>query len=636
MASNVFKVIANGIVDLTSKVSGTSASFPFEVVTAFVDGVSTAFTYSNGVLDIPSYTSGTVKAEFVLYLIYNDVSQHAPKDPATPASDSVFWEDRVSRMPTFSSSINNFESGKIAFKTSNIAFTCLGGDWESILDRVDFVGTNISVYFNDVIIFDGFTNGSQVSNGRTTIIIKNQATVLDSECNWGDSDYLNRIDGSHSSSFYTGSSIPEKYYGTAIPFVIGDRMAYHDFEGQNVDSGQDITGAPPLVQLGANVTSRTVGVGFVCRVIPTSATTGIVCRIPSFQSLSSSLGTDTATSLSPKLYSKIINGSASAPTGMIPSQLIRQETTGANVGSRCLNINSTVYQLEASVTASVTWVQAHYDEELQLCSTEPATQTFDPATVVISYDVTDGGHRLVKISCPGVDFLKYDHYLVCSNVTGSITAPKVAQFILESHGLSVDSSTFDTVSALYPQKTCIQVGLGKQIQTVNQVIGQINAALLTYNKIPLSGNDITMGYINLSPSITDTLTDEQIRELSVSVTSDDVYSKIEFEPIYAKGTNYRDDVYDSKQNSEAESIYASVKTKTIAHVLTSKPSSRWQDVADYYGFPSPVVRFIFLESTLYEVGDYVTIDHSDFKGDIVITSITPRQIGSSITGKKIS
>jgi hypothetical protein len=634
MASNIYKVIANGTANLTDQMSGTSVSFPFEVVEAFVDGVSTAFTYVDGVLDIPTYTTGTVKAEFTIYITYGEVSNHAPKDPENPASDIVFWNERIDKMPTISSSIENFETGRVAFKTSNIAILCLGGDFEVLLDQVDFVGTEIKCYLNDSLVFSAITNGSQVSQGKLTIIVKNQATVLDEECSWGDPSYLNRIEADHNSSLYNGALIPEKYHGAAIPFVIGDRMAYDDFEGQAVDAGQDITAVPPLVQIGSSITSEAVGTGFICKVIPVNATTGIICRIPSFQSFNQTTSYDTAISLSAAIWSKIVDGS-SGSIPILPGQLTLLETTGAPVPGRCLRIGPTTYHINGNNNTGINWQQAKYDSDLHLCATQNPGSSYDPAAISVSYTTTPGGHRLVKITATDVDFTKNDHFLVCSNLSGSVSAPKALQFIVESHGLSVDTPSFDDMDAIYPQKTCIQAGAGKSIQTVNEIISQINRSLLTYSKIPLNGNAISMGDIDLSPAITDTLTDEEIRELRVRVTGDEVFSRLEFEPIYAKGNIYRDDVYDYKTNIESSSIYKSDKTKTVAHVLTSKPSTRWQDMADYYGFPSPSVSFMLLTDTLYEVGDYVRIDHSDFTGDIIITSVSPKQIGSAITGKKI-
>ena len=58
-------------------------------------------------------------------------------------------------------------------------------------------------------------------------------------------------------------------------------------------------------------------------------------------------------------------------------------------------------------------------------------------------------------------------------------------------------------------------------------------------------------------------------------------------------------------------------------------------IARYYAAPRPEVSFIVLdESNSFDVGDYVTIAHSAFKGKIIITGVSPKQIGSTITGRK--
>ena len=138
----------------------------------------------------------------------------------------VYWEERITRLPAISSSIRDFESGRIEFKISNVTFTALGEDWEYLLDTCDFVGGKVKAYIDGSPIFEAFTNGYTASNGAITVIVKNQTTELDSECHWGDPDYLNRIDGTYNSTYYNAASIPEKFYGKATPFIIGDRMAY--------------------------------------------------------------------------------------------------------------------------------------------------------------------------------------------------------------------------------------------------------------------------------------------------------------------------------------------------------------------------------------------------------------------------
>jgi hypothetical protein len=620
--------------DVTERLDNGSGSMPFifQVNEVYLNSATTSYTLVDNVLTVPAYASGTIRVKFSVYLIYGAPSGQMPSDPENPASDIVFWEERIGRMPNIGSSIKNFEDGNITFKTSNIAFTCLG-DWEGILDRTDWVGTQVKMYLNESHVFTGESNGSQVSNGLTTIVVKNMASELDKECSFGDPDYLIRIDPDHSSSYYSGASIPEKYHGKVIPFVIGDRMAYVDFEGQNIDSGQNVLVIPPVVPLsGASTTSRALGTGYICRIIPTSATTGLVCRIPSFQSLNSSAAQDTGISITPQIWSKTAFGNPSS--SLLPLQLVKMngKTVGL-VGAKFISGNS--YQLESEMPNNSGFNSVDYDTQLHLCSSTPPTSGFDPGSISITYQNTPDGNRLVKISATGVNFIDHDHYLVCSSLSGSISAPKVAQYIFEKHDVSVDVASFNAMNSAYPQKTCIQVGVGTTVPTVNNVIAQINRSLLTYTKIPMDGSGIVMDDIDLDPTVSIELTDDDIRELRNQVTGDLVFSKIEYEPIYAKGTTYRDDVYSSEKNSDALTFFNSDKTKTIPHVLTSKPS-RWQEIADYYSFPSPEVSFIYLGESIFNVGDYIAINHSDFKGNIIITSVSPKQIGSSITGKKLT
>lgn len=630
---DVYKFINKGIADLTSIMSGTGASFKFEVETVWVDSVSTAFTWSAGALDIPTYTTGTVKVQFILYLKTGEPSKHDTKDPTNPASDVVFWEERITSFPTISSSISSFESGEVKFKASNIAFTALNSGWDILFDSVEFVGTTIEYYKNNALVYQGITGGSTVSRGVITTILKNLNSVFDDECTFGDPDYLVRIDPDYNSTYYNAGNIPEKYYGVSIPFIIGDRMPYQDFQGQTIDSGTYIAAAPAYPALSPKVDTEALGTGWICKIIPTGATTGIVCRIPSFQALGSTVGNDAFFGVTANLWSKIRDGGSALSA--LPTQLAQLNYgASSSMGGRMLRNGGVIYQQSQEGQTGTAWTSADFDEELHLCSAT-APNAFDPATVVISYTATPNGNRLVEITAPGCDFTANDYWLVCSNVTGSVSAPEVMEFILEQHGLTVNASSFSTLASAYPQKTCIQVGLGKGIKTLNNIVSEINRGLMTFTKIPLDGTEISMEAVDFTPTPTDTLTDENVSNLRVTMTGEGIYKNLKFEPIYAKGTIYRDDVYGNAETSES-AIYNSDKTLVLNHVMTSKPTTRWDDIAEFYGKPNTNVSFILLdETTEYDVGDYLTIDHSDFKGDIIITTITRRRIGSQISGRKL-
>lgn len=638
MDETILKYILDGTKDITDDISGTSLAFNHEVIDVFIDGVSTAFTWSNNVLTVPSYTSGNLIAKFRLYLIYGQLSEYGPQDPENPASDIVFWEERISRFPQMSGSIKDFMSGTISYKLSSISFNCLSG-WDDLLIKTVFVSTQITAYLNDVLLFSGTTTSSSTARGLVAINIKNLTTSLDIECNWGDPTYLNRIEPGHNSAFYNAANIPERYYGKVIPFVIGDRSAYEDVQGQSLDAGDFVWGGFALVPqnttfIDRNITSQ--GNYFCIEIIPTGSTTGILCRLPSVQTLQSSITTGGGVGLAGKpVWSKIVSG---APSTVLPQQLLWLDgtTPQAAVANGETTLPRTV-RLTQPVVYADTFTQTQYDTKLHLISKFAADYTYRPANVSLGTQTTPGGHKFMTITAPGCDFKLGEHFLVCSDIAGSMTLPKVVEFVLSSHSIPVDSASFTAMASTYTQKTCIQIGQGTKVPTVNQVVGELNQGIMAYCQMPLDGSSISMNAVDFTPTPSIYLTSNEIKDIRVMTTQTGISKTVNFEPRYARGTIYRDSVYESLSNPTSESIYDSEASTEIKHCLTSKASSRWQEIADFLGKPSTVVTFMMLDSSIsIELGDYVSITHEDFEGIIFVTGVDILNMGYGIKGRFIA
>jgi len=637
MTVRVYKIITKGIVDLTSSMSGITASWQYEVDKVWIDGVDTAFTWSSGAVSIPTYTTGTVKARFILYMIDGTASKHAPKDPENALSDEVFYDERLARFPSIGSSIGAFETGRITYKISNIVITALG-TWQDLLENsIDFIGTDIIIYENDVKIFQAICNGHTIERGRITVVIKNITSALNSKCTFGDPDYLNKIDPNHSSSFYNGAAIDQKYHGYTIPFVIGDRMAYEDDQNQTVATGTyNYAGVPPLVPFqGGNVSSFGVGKGFICKVIPTSTSTGIVCRIPAGQALATNVVTTAETGAQFSEYDASLFGARS----ITPQAFVRIRTTGlVYLSGRTYNSSGGSVIMSYDVSgggAGVNFDQYTYDETLHICGNYMPPTNWNPANVTLSYQNTPGGHRLVTINV-GAAMLTSDTYVVCTSLTGSMTFANSLKYILESHDLTCDASSFSSIASSYPYEICAQIGNNKDMPTLNEVIGNFNKSLLTYNRIPLDNSTIYMGDVDLNPSPTITLTDSELTNVNVRYSGNNLYAYTDFEPIYAKGSGYRSDVFERKTDNSVTEIYGIDSAITHPHVLTEKPSTRWDEIAEFNSKPECLISFILLDDSIsVELGDYVTISHEDFDGDIIVTSINLKRLGKAISGRKI-
>ena len=636
------QITVNILNTVTSKVSGTAFAWNYEAIEVWVDGVSTGFTQTGSSVDVPSYTSGAVVVESKLYIISGELGKYGPKDPTNPASDVVFWDARSIRYPLIATSMKNIEAGIIESRVSTVGFL-YRGDWEELATlSPSFVNKAINIYRNDALLYSGTSTGSGVSKGVFTVTLANLETVLEGECTFGDPDYMVRIDSSSTNSYYTGSSFPKRWDGKTIPMVFGPRTPWQDNEKSPIPKGQYITGVPPLVLPPVNQSVRDVGQGFILKVIPTSQTTGILCRTPSFQTLTSNKTTTAPTSAF--VWSKFCGTSVVEHPYLIYGQLVSFDYTGIHrltvQSGRFISISEstgiTGYELSAEDTRSTNVTNydfVEYDTKSHLCAKRATDSNYiDSNFTISSTTITEGSqnNKLWTVSAIGVNFYDNDFYYVCTDVTGSRSAPQVSKFILESHGLSVDSS-FDTLGATLTEKATMQIGFDSNVPTVNEALAEINESLLTLIKKPLGGSTYSIQDIDVSAPATTSLTDTEIGSVKVNELNNSTYGAVQYEPLYLRASRIRDEVY-RFQTSDINNIYGTDRVKTLNHVL-DQAVSRFDDITDFWAKPRKNVGFILLDGTItINIGDYVQVDHEDYTGKLMVTSVSPKQLGTAIQG----
>lgn len=638
--------IVHCVSTITDLMSGTGAQWDFEVSEVWVDNVSTAFTWSSGSLDIPTYTSGVVKVESILYLIYGELGGYHPKDPENPASDVVFWDDRVVKSPSFSTSINNIEEGFIDANIGALSFYYRDG-WDDLITYgTTFINKTLLIYRESVLLYSGFIEGASVSRGAYTLANGNIDSVLDQECTFGDPDYMCRIKTDSSNSYYTGSNIDQKWDGHAIPMVFGPRTAWEDTQGETVALGQWVPVFPPILLPPPNTSSKKVGSGIILKVIPTSSTTGILCRTPSYETLGSTKtsaaddGSFFWTFTSTNTNMSIANVSHGQLVTIDSSNASRRTSQSCRVIGG--NTSAVSFQLctEDTVSADPTtdYDFYDYDSKSHLCSDICANEDYDDAsTLISSTTITHGtqNNKLWTISVGSqVDLLAHDYYYVNIGITGSKSAPEVAEWILNSHGLTTDSS-FATLGADLTEKATMHVGYDKEIQTVKEALSEINTSLLSYIKKPLNGSAYSMSKIDTSATPSVTLTNEDITNVRSNQKKGSTYGVVEFEHTYLQGDNIRDDVY-RYNTSEASNHTGITKHKLINHVLNEADDTRFDEMTEFWCTPEIVVGFTLLdESISIDIGDYVQVNHEDFTGLLLITKLAPNDLGYSIQGRNI-
>lgn len=637
----VQKLTVSPLADITSIISGTEATWPWEVTEVYVNGTATAFTWDEetSVLDIPSYVSGIVLVEFNLYLIFNAPSQYLPRDPTNPASPLVFWENRLTAFISYSTSIKSFETGLTEITIGSFGIR-IDDDWLPLIQNIlIFTNRIVRIYLDDVIKFKGITTRSAVSSFTLTVSIQKRQTILDSECSWGDPDYLNRIDRSSSNAYYTGSNIPDEYENFAIPMVFGTTTPYELGDTVEIDLGQQ--GAFSIIPLASNGMSRSPNTNSVIlRVIPTSSTAGILGRMPAYQTLPSVSPINE--SLAGQAH--VLGRYEQASNAVTFSDMILGEACVLDRVSPGLTVGARIY----GRSATRSFFYLGYDEPPGggnfdtltsadryrhfFCADTPKGTWNTPA--VLSSTLTPAGHRWLTISgVTGIDLRASDVYVVLNNISGAKSGPKVMEWALEQHGYTVSTGSFTVINTLYPDTVCMQAGFGTTLQTLGTFLSEINRTLLTVLVFPASNDSPYLVRINPTAAASQTLREDQIVGLSWGSEYRDQTKNVIFSPRYFRSDEAKADLTFNQPSPRAE-IWASERTLKIDHVLEESTTNRFAEIADFYGSPVTTVKFTLLDDEVsLELADMIQIDHPEFQKKMIVTTIEQLPIGRSIQGR---
>jgi hypothetical protein len=637
----VQKLTVSPLADITSIISGTEAVWPWEVTEVYENGATIAFTWDEEtkILDIPTYAGGVVLVEFNLYLIFNAPSQYLPSDPTNPASPLVFWENRLTSFISYSTSIKSFESGLTEITIGSFGIR-IDDEWLPLIQNIlIFTSRIVRIYLDDVIKFKGITTRSAVSNFTLTVSIQKRQTILDSECSWGDPDYLNRINRSSSNAYYTGANIPEEYENFAIPMVFGSTTPYELGDTEEIDLGQQ--GAFSIIPLASNGFSRRPNTNSVIlRVIPTSATGGILGRMPAYQTLAS------VSPISEALTGQghVLGRYEQASNAVTFSDMILGETCVLDRVSPGLTVGARIY----GRSATRSFFYLGFDEP-------PGGGNFDTITsadryrhffcvdtpkgtwntpAVLSSTLTPAGHRWLTISgVTGLDLTASDVYVVLNNISGAKSGPKVMEWALEQHGYTVSTGSFTIMNTLYPDTVCMQAGFGTTLQTLGTFLSEINRTLLTVLVFPASNDSPYLVRINPTAAASQTLDETQITGLSWGSEYRDQTKNVIFSPRYFRSDAALANLTFNVPSPRAE-IWASERTLKIDHVLEESTTDRFDEIAGFYGSPVTTVKFTLLDDTVtLELADMIQIDHPEFQKKMIVTTIEQLPIGRSIQGR---
>jgi hypothetical protein len=640
------KMTVTPYVDLTSRMVGNTAAWPWEINIVYVNGVSVWFIWSDGVLTLPDgYTSGVVLADFTLYLLYDAPSSYMPRDPTDPSSTPVFWENRLSQFFSVSSSIKSFEQGLTEVSGGSIGIR-IDDEWlDLITELVIFSNRTIRIYTDDVISYKGVTTKMDIADYVMTVQIQKRQTIMDSELHWGDPEYLNRVDRSVNNAYYNGANIPTEFQGQAIPFFFGDQFPYEAKDGEEEDLGNAIPNffvPPGNKRAGKGVNTST----FIARVIPTGASTGIIGRMPSWQSISSVPINQALTGSQHQwtkaeqgnntvIMTKMILGEVctlSSPSAINCARLYNRDTNRGYFVMSADDPSATDDMADPANFVAYTGISG-CDENLHFFPSAIPKTTWTGGAV-LSGTFTPGGHRwLTLTSIGGMDLRTDDLYVVITAITGEKTAVEVMQFALECHGYTVDAASFTALAAEFPYKTVQQAGFGANVPTLGAFIAEINRSLLTILVFPASNDEPFLVKVNPNQTPSQTLYEEQISGLRFGHEYREQCKAVEFRPKYARSEAQQASLY-RRYSASMATLFGSERSLSIDHVLADVPPERWEEMTEFFGSPNSTVTFNLTDDEVeLELADCVQLDHPACCKKIFVTQITKQPLGRQIQGR---
>lgn len=629
-------VTVDGIANITDifDFTGKSASFVAEIIQVWRNDVNDAtFTYSlsNKTISIPNAVSGNkIKVKFRLYLVANTSGAIAPKDPTDSLSADRFWEPRLARAPTITRSMDQLERGYATTVASDLTIA-LGDSWQQLAQLpISFEWQQVYIYKATTLVLKAQTMSQRLSESGFSLNIQKPNTALDQLATFGDPDYLVTVDPSHSSSYYTGSNIPDLYYGQAIPMIFGTSTPYTR-EGQGSADSGTVIGTPLVPPLVGPIAFQ--GINSIIKPIPITNKVMIIGKIPSYQSLASNTQVYTPTTVV-RLLTKIQSYTA-IPNYFIGQAVNLSKTSGSPLAT---DLGLVLNQNDAYTTKERTSGTFIYDTitinlNIKVINVNP-TKTIGAFPTVSVSEITPGGHRLVKLTFDAAttDIRVDTPLIVIDNMTGAKSGAGVLQYILESHGLTVNSSQFTTVSARVPEVINLISGIDKNIPKLSDLVTEINGSV--FGSIYPDATTDTQKYVyygEQTPS--ETLTSAQIKDLEVESDARDIANSIKFKSKYITQEDLQSAVNTIKTNTNATTVLGASNQLEREHLFESTPS-RLTDIMTHCGNSQQKVTFLLLDDTVsIDLGDNVTIDHYRFQGGIFITEIQTLDLGRRITGR---
>lgn len=639
--SGVQKVTVSPLADITSIMAGTTAPWPWEVTAVYINGTVAAFTWAAGIVSIPSYTTGVVTVEFNLYLIFGAPSQYLPSDPTNPLSAPAFWENRLTNFIAYSTSIKSFEVGLTEVTIGSMTLN-IDDDWLPLIQQVlIFTNRIVRIYIDDVIKFKGITTRASVNNFQLSISIQKRQTILDSQCSWGDPDYLNRINRASSNAYYTGSNIPEQFENYAIPMLFGFTTPYELNKVEEIDLGTP--SAFFIVPPSTKGRSRGVNTNVtICKVIPTSSSGGILGRMPSYQTMPAAAPINEALANQSHRFGRYEQ--ASNPNTLnfmiLGENCVLDRTTpgiinAARLFNRQVSPARSLFFMGYDDLSAVNYDNiSNCDKYRHFFTTEIPRETWT-TPAILSSTLTPAGHRWLTISgVTGLNLLETDCYVVINNISGAKSGPDVMKWALEAHGFTTEPTSFAAMNLLYPDRVCMQAGFGTSLQTLGSFLAEINRSLLTVLVFPASNDAPFLVRIDPTQAATQIIDERQIDNISSSSEYRDQAKNVIFEPAYFRSDIAKADLSFNLPAPNA-ALWGSEKTVRVTHVLAELSDTvRFEEMTDFFGSPVTTVKFMLLDDEVtLELADIVQIDHPEFQQKILITSIEQQPLGRLIQGR---
>ena len=247
---------------------------------------------------------------------------------------------------------------------------------------------------------------------------------------------------------------------------------------------------------------------------------------------------------------------------------------------------------------------------------------------------TPGGNNLIKVNVflANYDIRQLRIEVILTPFTGTRSAAQVLDYVLEKHGITLDSSDVSAVHAAVPTPVCLIVGGGGKVPKVSDVVQEINQSLFA-TIYPEKTSNTQRLKLYAEGTSSATVSSDQIKNLIVLNEGRDIYKQIDFNASYAISPEFSSYRKITKTSATADNYLFSDAGEERNHIYEGSPS-RLNDIMTHYGNLQTVVEFDLLDESIeVDIADTITIDHYSFSGNIFITSVTTSDIGVRVKGQ---